>query len=164
MGSTHRNRVLILNAPVESAHEADVGPQPFADPTVGSSSSNGVAGVNSTTGSWVSKRDRHMQLINTSVYDKETQLRKKAIDETLRQKTLQKGQRERAKIANYLGSVNNHAGRSKVVPSATGLANYEISINGLRFRVLNGGSKLSRILGILRNHMALNYGTHAMQT
>ena len=97
----------------------------------------------SGTTSWISKRDRHMQLINTSIYDKETQLRMKGISETLRQKALREEQREKARIAKYLHSVDSGSGKGSAP------LNYETSINGLRFRVLNGGSKLSRIFGKL---------------
>ena len=88
-----------------------------------------------------------MQLINTSIYDKERQLRKQAMNETVRQKALEEEHREKARIAKHLQSINKYPGKSAAVPTSTGLVNYEILINGVRFRVMNGGSKLSRILG-----------------
>ena len=93
-----------------------------------------------------------MQLINTSVYDKDTQIRMKGMNETLRQKALREEQREKARIAEYLHSVDSGSGKG------TAPLNYETSISGLRFRVLNGGSKLSRIFGKLGS-MSIIYKT-----
>jgi len=91
---------------------------------------------------WVTKRDRHMQLINTSIYDKETQVRNKAIEGTRRQKTLRKDQREKLKIERHLKTLAPHTGHGVATPTV-----HEVAINGLRFHVLDGGSKLARIRG-----------------
>ena len=81
-----------------------------------------------------------MQLINSSVYDKETQARKKAIEETRRQKALQRDQREKQKIERHLNGLNSRPGQ------ASGVV-HEVSINDLGFHVVDGGSKLVRIRG-----------------
>ena len=141
MSSTHRNRVLILNNPTEPIQSTDSRSISGIPATLEGSSKEGVNG----SASWVSKRDRHMQLINTSIYDKEKQLRKKAMNETIRKKALADEHREKARIAKHLQSINSYPGK----PTSTELGNYEILINGVRFRVMNGGSKLSRILGRL---------------
>ena len=95
-----------------------------------------------TANVWVTKRDRHMQLINSSIYDKDSQARNKAIEETRRQKLLRKDQREKQKIERRLGTLTTHPSQ-KVAGSAV----HEISINGLRFHVADSGSKLVRIRG-----------------
>lgn len=107
--------------------------------------------LHSATG-WVTKRDRHMQLINSSVFDKETPMRNKAIDETRRQKALYKDQRERYKINKHLRGIATHAGRPSTTPTATTAPIvHEISVEGLRFHVTDGGSKLARIRGEIKS-------------
>ena len=147
ISSTHRNRVLKLNQHVQSGQDITTTIElPSNNPlkTALIRETNNEDSASGTT-SWISKRDRHMQLINTSIYDKETQLRLKGINETLRQKAVREEQREKARIAKYLHSVDIGSGL------VTAPFSYETSINGLRFRVLNGGSKLSRIFGKLRS-------------
>ena len=165
INTTHRNRVLKLNAPVGNAQDKDTMSQPTLGNTAGPPSTPETGESISASGStsWVSKRDRHMQLINTSIYEKDTQLRKKAINETQRQKAQLDGQREKARIAQYLYSANNYLGRPNAIPSATAPAQYETSIDGLRFRVMDGGSKLFRILGNLSNGLGNYPETHTAQ-
>ena len=143
MSSTHRNRVLILNNSTDPTQITD-SQNSSGLPTIKEGSSKEM--VNGSA-SWVSKRDRHMQLINTSIYDKEKQVRRMAMNETVRKKALAKEHREKARLAKHLQSININPGTSAAVPTSTGLVNYEILINGVRFRVMNGGSKLSRIFG-----------------
>ena len=94
------------------------------------------------TNSWVAKRDRHMQLINSSIYDKEAQVRTKAIEETRRQKALRKDQREKQKVERHLKTLGVLVDQKVAVPTMR-----DITIDGLRFHILNGGSKLARIRG-----------------
>lgn len=89
---------------------------------------------------WISKRDRHMQLINTNVYDKETQARTKAMAETRAQKARHKDRREMQKIQKFLVAVQSAEARA---PQAV----HELAVEGLRFRVTNDGSKLVRVRG-----------------
>ncbi|MDI1491424.1 MAG: hypothetical protein OHK93_002633 [Ramalina farinacea] len=89
---------------------------------------------------WVSKRDRHMQLINTNVFDKETQARSKAMAETRRERALKRDQREKRRLEQHLQT------RYASPQSSTAAAMiHEITIDGLRFQVLNRGSRLMRI-------------------
>lgn len=81
-----------------------------------------------------------MQLINSLVYDKETQARNKAMEETRRQKALENDQREKHQIARHLKTLTFCAGQASDVAR-------EVIINGLRFQVGDGGSKLVRIRG-----------------
>ncbi|KAI8650244.1 hypothetical protein NCS56_01477100 [Fusarium sp. Ph1] len=71
---------------------------------------------------WVSKTDRHRQLINANVYEKETQNRAKAIE-----------QDETAKDQRPSGNARR--------PSRN-----ELSVEGIQFRVVDGGKKLVKVL------------------
>ena len=141
----HRNRTLVLNNKsgtlLPSAKELTPDFTPSSAQAVHSEDEETIPPQ--STNRWVTKRDRHMQLINSSVYDKETQTRNKAIEETRRQKALQKDRREKQKIERHLNALTSRAG------SATDII-HEVSINGLRFHVADGGSKLVRIRG--ENH------------
>ena len=137
----HRNRTLILNNQLGSS-------TPSAQELIPNSDSSaravrledeGPTPLQSTN-RWVTKRDRHMQLINSLVYDRETQARNKAIEETRRQKAHLKDQREKQKIKRHLNSLATRAGQ------ATDPV-HEILVNELRFHVADGGSKLVRIRG-----------------
>ena len=148
MNPSHRNRSLIINQPIERLADSTVVAQTLSDENAGISPVEQAPNTSTTKSStWVSKRDRHMQLINTSIYDKEIQARQKAIDETQRQKIHQQGQLEKARIAKHILLVSNNASRSVASIASTELTHHEISIDGVRFQVLKGGSKLSRILG-----------------
>lgn len=93
-------------------------------------------------GAFVSKHDRHMQIINTSIYEKKVQQRNKAIEETRRQKAARRDLRERQKIRRHFQEKTPKATASGRTNSA-----HEIVIDGLRFHVLDGGSKLARMKG-----------------
>lgn len=145
MANPHRNRTLVLNnkagTSLPSAKELSPDSGPSGTKPVPSEVEEPIA-VQSTS-RWVTKRDRHMQLINSSVYDKETQARNKAIEETRRQKALHKDQREKQKIARHFNTLTFRGGQATNVV-------HEISVNGLRFHVADGGSKLVRMRG--ENH------------
>lgn len=143
VNTTHRNRVLIMNNPTSTNPNTD---RNTNNEWKGSQESGNKDSSGRSAG-WVSKRDRHMQLINTSIYDKEKVLRKKAMNETLRHKAMQEEQREKARITRHLQSINGHSTESNAMSSSTRPATHEITINGLRFQIMGGGSKLSRILG-----------------
>lgn len=137
VANPHRNRTLVLNnkAGVKEpgSDAAQPGPEDVKAENEGNEPTQSPAG-------WVTKRDRHMQLINSSIYDKETQVRNKAIEETRRQKTLRRDEREKQKIQRHLKTLSPHQSQNVATPTA-----YELAINGLRFQVLDGGSKLARI-------------------
>lgn len=140
MANPHRNRTLVLNNKTDARAQDNGG----VTPDTRHSNPNAINSVSSeqsqSTNGWVTKRDRHMQLINTSIYDKETQIRNKAIEETRKQKALQKNRREKHKVQMYLEALAPHKGHS----AATAML-HEVTMNGLRFQVLDGGSKLARI-------------------
>ena len=147
VANPHRNRTLVLNKasalslPNAVEHSPDC--IPTNTKTIRSEDEEPIS-VQSTD-RWVTKRDRHMQLINSSVYDKEAQARNKAIEETRRQKVLEKDDREKHKIARHLKTLTSRAGQASDVA-------HEVTITGLRFQVADGGSKLVRIRGENRDY------------
>ena len=141
----HRNRTLVLNGKVGTT-TLDT-----QDPSTGSTQpiSNAIKSKNSvgseppqSANNWVTKRDRHMQLINSSIYDKEAQVRNKAIEDTRKQKAARRDQRERRRVDNHLKSLAARSGQNLAATHAP-----EILVSGLRFHVIDGGSKLVRIRG-----------------
>ena len=83
-----------------------------------------------------------MQLINTNIFDKETQARTKAMAETRRERALKRDQREKRRLEQHL-----QTRYAPAQPSTTAAMIHEITIDGLRFQVLNRGSRLMRIRG-----------------
>ncbi|KAK3395647.1 hypothetical protein B0T20DRAFT_419446 [Sordaria brevicollis] len=122
----HRHRTLVLNG--ASASQQGKAGQPSSGAT-----------SDSSTSSWVSKNDRHLQIINSSVYQKEAEARTRAIEQTLRQKQQQKNNLERSKLISHLHRAGN---RSTAVPNQ-----YELTVQGIRFAVTKNGSKLVKIPG-----------------
>lgn len=136
----HRNRTLILNNARTSTPDGQSTASPVA------SDNDGEAKPASSSG-WVAKRDRHMQLINSAVYDKEMQARTKAIEESRRQKAERRAKIEEAKVLRYAQgagrqyqSVPAHAPAAALRPAA-----YQIMVNDIPFQVARGGSKLIRL-------------------
>lgn len=136
----HRNRTLVLNKSKSYSQ---------AHNDLGKASAGSVANNSKSEDDddkWVTKNDRHMQLIASSVFDKETQLRKQAMDETRRQKVLQKDQWEKSALEKHLRALHAAAAKTSTASSNDVISTvHHININGLSFQVVNGGSKLSRI-------------------
>lgn len=127
---TYRNRTLVLNGQRPSA---------TSDATAGGDG-------NKANASYVTRTDRHLQLINTSVFEKDVQARASAIEQTQRQKRLQKEQMEKARVMNFLqhnaSSVPPVA--SNPTTAAAGAPKYEVTVDGIRFQITKRGSKLVR--------------------
>lgn len=136
----HRNRTLIL-------HKSKSPSQAYND--LGEASAGPIANTSKSEGEnykWVTKNDRHRQLIASSVFDKETQLRKQAMDETRRKKFLQMNQWEKSTLEKHLRALDAAATQNSIAPSIdVNSTVHRININGLYFEVVNGGSKLTRI-------------------
>ena len=145
VANPHRNRTLVLNnalgPSLPSSEEHSPKSTPASTKAVHSEDEEPLP--RQSTNGWVTKRDRHMQLINSSVYDKETQARRRAMEETRRQKAFKKDQREKQKIERHLNALNFRTGQAMDVV-------HKVLINGLSFQVADGGSKLVRIRG--ENH------------
>ncbi|KAF3288510.1 hypothetical protein TWF970_005574 [Orbilia oligospora] len=162
MPSGHRNRTLVLNSSAPASGTNSRGETPttgtddetmtdvndaIAMPTT-SGSNGSTAAPNS--GSWVAKRDRHMQLINSSVYDQHLQTRAKAIEQTRQDKLKKKEESEKAKLRSFLqGSqqygIVNTVGRIKSKPTNVATYQHEIVINGARYKITVDGSKLVKV-------------------
>lgn len=130
----HRHRTLVLNNKAGNVSSESIlsGAKRYES----ESSRKGQTPVNN----WVTKRDRHMQLINSSIYEKETQQRNKGIEETRKQKMIRRDQREKRKIQRHLQTLHP----PRIGATSASIA-HEMTIQGLRFHVLDGGSKLARI-------------------
>jgi len=127
----HRNRTLVLNGNT---------------PTLGtgaavSNENVNIPGSRTNAGAaWVTKQDRHLQLINTTIFEKDSQKRAQAIEQTRQQKLKQRDEREKARIVKHLQ-------RGTSVRPTGITSNNELDVNGIRFRVVQGGSKLVKVPG-----------------
>ncbi|KAJ6446030.1 CCCH zinc finger protein [Purpureocillium lavendulum] len=92
--------------------------------------------------SWVTRNDRHRQLINANVYEKEAQNRVKAIEETRQRKLRNHRHKEKMRFNDFLQQQISPPGVSNPLPQQS---RNELALAGLRFRVMDGGKKLARI-------------------
>jgi hypothetical protein len=79
-------------------------------------------------------------LINPAIYEKQSLLRAKAIEETRKLKLRQRDERERQKI-------HRHLQRSVGTTDSIVSPSHEILLHGIRFQVVKNGSKLQRTSG-----------------
>jgi len=86
-----------------------------------------------------------MQLINPAIYEKQSQERARAIEETRKLKLKQKDEREKLKLSKHLQHLDGSA--TPHTPNIRTTQNYEIGIQGIRFRVMKDGSKLVKVDG-----------------
>ncbi|KAI0904713.1 hypothetical protein F4823DRAFT_181253 [Ustulina deusta] len=121
---TYRNRTLVLNGGAQAtpSNQENHAPDP-------------------TTPSWVTKTDRHLQLINRDVYERETQQRTQAIEQTLRQKQLNKDRREKAQLFRNMQQAGGDS-MTAYSNSSKPVSRYEVEVDGVRFHVTQQGSKL----------------------
>lgn len=133
----HRNRTLVLNSRPNE--------QPGGDTdnkiAVSANGAQGSANAHVSKG-WVTKHDRHKQLINNAVYEQKTQERAKAIEQTQRKKQAAREEREKIKIARHLQA---SASSTSAHPSQASVA--QLYIDDIRFLVADGGSKLIKASG-----------------
>ncbi|KAK6002518.1 hypothetical protein QM012_001268 [Aureobasidium pullulans] len=141
---SYRNRTLVVNSSVGSPAGQSAPP---ATPMPTSSDK------------FVSKRDRHMQLINTSVYDQKTQQRQLEIEATLREKQRLRDAKEKARVIGAFQPQQTASSAYSASPTAGTDTVREIQINNLRFRVAADGSKLIRMFGMCANGNRCRY-TH----
>lgn len=173
----HRHRTLILNG----AGGADAAAKSAGGDTVGGggdgsdgdaggnggtnngganpSGGHGAGGNSSTStsnssgGSFVTKRDRHMQLINAAIYDRAAAARTAAIAESARVQAARKAEREQARVLRVAGRPVVVGGGSSSSSAAAGgdggagTRELRISVDGVPFRVVRGGSRLERVDG-----------------
>lgn len=92
----------------------------------------------------MTKSDRHLQLINSSIYEKDAQTRTRAIEQTRRQKLAKKDAIERAKLRKHMHRMADGDGSANPQGSAN---KYEITFQGINFIVAKNGSKLVKAPG-----------------
>jgi hypothetical protein len=137
----HRNKTLVVNNKSPAAYAATVAGTANA-PASPASAATGPrpAGPTQDTNSaaaptqWVAKRDRHMQLINSSVYEQHVQSRTTAANEALREGLKRKEAREKVKLNRVLQDSHGHPSR-------------EITLGGERYAIAAGGNKLVKLSG-----------------
>ncbi|KAI0888634.1 uncharacterized protein GGS22DRAFT_152022 [Annulohypoxylon maeteangense] len=126
---TYRNKTLVLNGQNQPASDSGEGTNDTSDPPT-------------PTTSFVTRNDRHLQLIKTDVYKKESQNRVDAMKQTLRQKLHQRDQMEKAAFMSSV--VQSGAGVAPIDGPSTpqSASPFEVVVDGIRFRVIQQGSKL----------------------
>lgn len=124
----HRHRTLVLNGTSGPGSSNDAAPAPNGAPP-----------------SWVSRTDRHLQLINTNVYQEQTEARTKAMEQTRLQRQQQEESRERSHFLNHIRQTGNPS--SSVSTDSRSSPVYEIVVDGIRFAVAKNGSKLVKLSG-----------------
>ncbi|KAE8144634.1 hypothetical protein BDV25DRAFT_166387 [Aspergillus avenaceus] len=140
-GAPHRHRTLILNNASSSGTPRSATPSSNTAMEVDSESRS------ATPNGWVAKHDRHMQLINSAIYDKESQARAKAMEESRKAKEQRRAQREQAKVLRYAQGVGRQYPTPAAQVTAEPSAEYQVHVNDIPFRVSRGGGKLIRVSG-----------------
>lgn len=79
------------------------------------------------------------------MYDKIASDRNAAIEATRQQKLKQKDEREKARLQKHLQRVSKFS--PSALPQASAVRDFEMEVQGVRYRVTKGGSKLVRIGG-----------------
>lgn len=93
----------------------------------------------------MSRNDRHRQLINANVYEKDTQTRVKAIEETRQKKLKDRKTHEKSRFNEYLRTQARAADATANSNPTAG--RNEIVIEGIHFHVADGGKKLVKAPG-----------------
>lgn len=137
MSQVHRNRSLVLNGGASTASPSE---------SIKLDSDSEISSPAAFSPAWVTKTDRHLQLINSAVYEKQSQQRTKAIEATRKLKLRQRDERERLKLSKHLHRLEDLKG-VPATNSSTSVSTHEISVHGIRFRVVNHGSKLVKVSG-----------------
>lgn len=140
----HRHRTLVLNNTAGQGQSS--GSTPASTPGAPVTENNEAP--TSASNGWVAKRDRHMQLINSAVYDKEAQTRAKAMEDTRKAKAHKKTQVEQAKVLSYAQGVGRQFPPPTVAAAPAAAAHpagYQLFFNDIPFRIARGGSKLIRM-------------------
>ncbi|KAM3471777.1 hypothetical protein MY5147_005645 [Beauveria neobassiana] len=119
----HRHRTLNLNAHASSSESSPSTPVSTSD-----------------NAQWVSKTDRHKQLINANIYQQQAQSRAQAIEETRKRKLTRQHNSERARFNNFIQQSQGSSIQNHEQP--------EIMIDSIRFLVRDGGKKLVRAAAV----------------
>jgi len=136
----HRNRTLVLKGNSSTPGADEAGANENERPSA--SKSNAAPG-------WVTKQDRHLQLINTTIFEKDSQNRAKAMEQTRQQKLKQRDDHEKARFIKHLQRATGNNYNSSTIRATGMTGNHEVEVNGIRFRVAQNGSKLVKVPGDL---------------
>ncbi|KAF4964156.1 hypothetical protein FSARC_7906 [Fusarium sarcochroum] len=120
--------------------------------TDNSTASRSASSGAETPPGWVSRTDRHRQLINANVYEKDTQNRAKAMEQTRQRKISGHRSREKAQFNEFM---KHQAAASSAQTNPAG--RNELTVEGVQYRVVDGGKKLVKIPGACK----LQGATHA---
>lgn len=131
----HRNKTLILTQPA-SAQPTPV-PKGIEDQT--------QELLEHPSPGWVTRRDRHMQLINASVYGKDSRARLQAAEDTRQVKLKKRQDREKMLLNQYLKSQAVFQAHQPRLGISNHVSPYQIDIGGLSYRVTPDGSRLQRL-------------------
>ncbi|CAK7564022.1 MAG: hypothetical protein SEPTF4163_001905 [Sporothrix epigloea] len=137
--AAHRHRTLVLS-----------GSGAFGRPDAADSGDSPAASTDKSSSAWVARTDRHRQLINADVYEKDAQLRARAIEHTRVQNLQKRDARERAKLQShlsYLARGSRLTGSSSAAGANTMYSTHQIVIDGISFVVAKNGSKLVKVSG-----------------
>ena len=134
----HRNRTLVLNGSNST---------PLTTGDMATNDENLQPNRLNPAQAWVSKTDRHMQLINSSIFEKDSQQRAKAMEETRQQKLKQRDEREKARFNKHLHRAGGSSSNGQSLRANHVAGDYEITIQGIGFRVAKNGSKLVKVPG-----------------
>ncbi|CAK7271033.1 hypothetical protein SEPCBS57363_004408 [Sporothrix epigloea] len=137
--AAHRHRALVLNASGT-----------LGRPDVADSGDSPAASSDNSSSAWVARTDRHRQLINADVYEKDAQLRARAIEHTRVQNLQKRDARERAKLQShltYLARGSRPTGNNSAAVANTVYSTHQIVIDGISFVVAKNGSKLVKVSG-----------------
>ncbi|KAL4943790.1 hypothetical protein BDV06DRAFT_188940 [Aspergillus oleicola] len=146
----HRHRTLVLNSSAT--------PSQSVTPSDGNAMDVDENSRTATPNAWVTKHARHMQLINSAVYDKEAQKRVKALEETRKAKAQKKAQAEQAKVLQFAQGAGSQFATPRVSVPGGSSGEYQILLNDIPFRVSRGGGKLIRVSSANPAHFALGEG------
>lgn len=139
----HRNKTLVLNGSTTTSGATPPGNNENADPS-----------VNDQGATWIVKNDgKSRQLINPNVYEQGFQKRAQDLELSRQQKLKRRDEREKAQVLSSL----QRPGGTDYSGSATPAINNEVTVNGIRFRVTKGGSKLAKVPGEDRRQIASQY-------
>ncbi|KAL8911550.1 MAG: hypothetical protein Q9171_003314 [Xanthocarpia ochracea] len=133
----NRNRSLVVNGGT---------PQSPAPRNLDSPATASTIESPQPTPAYVTTTGRHKQYINASVLAKVTEQRKRAMEQSQQHKAQEHNQWERQRMHQYVAALDAQQNGSiaQGAPYSRGKT-HEIKIDGLRFQVLKGGSKLVRI-------------------
>lgn len=135
----HRNRTLVLSGSGPATTDGEINGDALTPP---------ISTTASSSQAWVSRTDRHLQLINPAIFEKQSQERARAMEETRKAKLKQRDERERLKFSRHLQNLDATLAHGHTRSQSSAVASkHEIVVQGILFRVVKNGSKLMKVPG-----------------